>query len=100
MMKLSDRDIKDIGWELLIHKYLYYVINDPILDDTEYDILEKMWERATGKEMPVDFPYEKPSCEMIMNHGPILAKQVIHKNLSTRRKMINLFKSTIEEEIA
>jgi len=91
---MSDfQDVNRMGWELLIHKYLYYVIHQPILEDWEFDILEKEWELKSGRESEVGFPLNKPSAQLIIQHGPMVAKSNILSNLEERRDQIHQWRS-------
>lgn len=37
------QEMKDLMFELLVHKYLYYEMDRPIITDYEYDMLEHKW---------------------------------------------------------
>ena len=37
--------MKDLMFELLIHKYLYYEMDRPVMTDYEYDQMESKWFR-------------------------------------------------------
>ena len=45
------KDIEELRNALRFHEYRYYVLNDPLVSDTEYDLLYKQLE-ALEKEHP------------------------------------------------
>lgn len=62
-----------LGWELLEHKCRYYIMSNPIIEDYDYDMLEKEYE-ALAEELGlpksatdmVDFDTSRPSCQRVM----------------------------------
>lgn len=40
----------------LVHRYLYYVENEPIISDMEYDIMEKEARRVAPENHPINKP--------------------------------------------
>lgn len=63
-----------LGWTLLEHKYRYYVKNNPVISDYEYDMLEKKYD-ALAEELGlpksasdmVDFNTSRHSCQLVMD---------------------------------
>lgn len=65
------RHIK-ISWELLEHKFRYYMLSAPILQDYEYDLLEKEYESLCVKlhidntvSNMVDYDMSRPCCMLV-----------------------------------
>ncbi len=44
--KVSPGEIDELRDVLRFHEYRYYIANDPLISDTEYDSLYKMLEKA------------------------------------------------------
>lgn len=71
-MKSKAKYIK-LGWEILEAKYRYYILGSPTLQDYEYDIMEKEYEKLadelglpkSASEM-VDFKLDRPSCQAVI----------------------------------
>lgn len=65
------QEMKDLMFELLVHKYLYYEMDRPILSDYEYDMMESKWFRMledAGINMDnypfsVGFPHGHPMAQ-------------------------------------
>lgn len=62
-----------LGWLLLEHKCRYYVLNDSIIDDHSYDMLEKAYDKlAEELKLPksasdmVGFDETRPACQSVM----------------------------------
>jgi NAD-dependent DNA ligase len=63
-----------IGWELLEHKYRYYVLDNPTIPDHEYDILEKEYDNL-AKELDLEptasnmvgFDTKRPCCQLVIS---------------------------------
>lgn len=65
--------LNKLSWVLLEHKFRYYILCAPIIEDYEYDMLEKEYETLCDKlKTPnsvsnmVDFDTSRPSCKLIM----------------------------------
>jgi DNA ligase (NAD+) len=43
--KIGNKDLKDIRDILRFHEYRYYILNDPLISDFEYDLLYKVLEK-------------------------------------------------------
>ena len=84
-----DFDTLQIGWEILVHKYLYYVHNEAMIEDWQYDYLEKEWEQRTGKTAPVGFPKDRACCKLVASKGPTVAREFIAATMKERLEMIN-----------
>lgn len=41
----EEKQFIKLGWQLLEHKYRYYVLDQPIIQDHEYDQLEREYDR-------------------------------------------------------
>lgn len=58
-----------LGWELIEHKFRYYILNNPIIGDTDFDkmeheyrdLAEELGEEPSASDM-VDFNWNRPSC--------------------------------------
>lgn len=67
----KNKEFIRLGWELLEHKYRYYVQNSATVSDREFDKLEKRYRilakklrlRPTAVDM-VDFNWSRPSCRL------------------------------------
>lgn len=62
-----------LSWLLLEHKFLYYVKDKPIIQDYEYDMLEKEYDALCEKlNLPktvsdmVGFDEKRHSCQAVM----------------------------------
>ncbi len=62
-----------LSWQILEHKYRYYILAKPVIGDYEYDMLEKEYEALADKlGLPksasdmVDFDMNRPSCQRVM----------------------------------
>jgi NAD-dependent DNA ligase len=69
----SKQQFIELGWVLLEHKCRYYYFNSPIIQDYEYDMLEREYEqlaRDLGEEPTatnmVDFDEKRPSCQAVL----------------------------------
>jgi hypothetical protein len=58
-----------LGWQILEHKYRYYILSKPIVNDYQYDMIEKEYEKLAAElgEPPtasdmVDFDKSRPAC--------------------------------------
>lgn len=62
-----------LSWEILEHKCRYYIMDSPIVQDYEYDAIEKEYE-ALAKELGLEptasnmvgFNPDRPSCQSVM----------------------------------
>lgn len=63
--------------ELLTHKYHYYMKDDPIISDYEYDKLEREW-ISLGKELGINMDDYPNWIGFDENHP--LAKEVLEEN--------------------
>lgn len=88
MKDISEQDIIRIGWEILCHKYLYYKHNCSVIDDFEYDALERLYKKLSGKEVDVGFP-NRPAAHLIEDSGFVNAVEYVEETLKERRKQIN-----------
>lgn len=68
----TERHIQ-LSWLLLEHKYRYYVKDAPIIQDYEYDLLEKEYDTLCDKlNLPkavsdmVGFDESRPSCQSVI----------------------------------
>lgn len=65
-----EKEFIKLGWELLEHKYRYYVLNSPTIGDTDFDKMEaryrklaaELGEEPTAVDM-VDFDWKRPACK-------------------------------------
>lgn len=61
-----------LSWELIEHKYRYYILIKPIIQDYHYDMLEKEYE-ALCEELGlpntvsnmVEIDMSRPSCQLV-----------------------------------
>lgn len=60
----------NLSWQMLEHKYRYYVQNKPVLSDFEFDALEARYRDLAEKlQLPptasdmVDFDWSRPACQ-------------------------------------
>lgn len=61
-----------LSWSLLEHKFRYYVLNEPLINDVSFDLLEQEY-RQLGHELNlkptavdmVDFDWKRPSCQVV-----------------------------------
>lgn len=63
-----------LGWEILEHKCRYYILDEPVIRDYDYDMLEKEYESLAlelGLEPSatnmVGFDDTRPSCQRVLN---------------------------------
>lgn len=62
--------------ECMMHRYLYYVVNRPILTDIEYDFLEK--EAIIDLEIKhPNHPIFKPGSSKEIDYHPLIIKQAL-----------------------
>lgn len=61
-----------LGWEILEHKFRYYVLSEPIIRDYDYDLLEKQYDSlADSLGLPksatdmVDFKEDRWACKLV-----------------------------------
>ena len=61
-----------LGWELLEHKFRYYILSEPIIQDYAYDMLEKEYDSlAEELNLPksatdmVDFNMDRWACKLV-----------------------------------
>lgn len=61
-----------LSWQILEHKYRYYILVNSTISDHEYDILEKEYDALADKlGLPksasdmVDFDMNRPSCQRV-----------------------------------
>ncbi len=47
---IQDLNIED---QCMVHRYLYYVLFEPIISDYEYDMLEKEAEKVAPEDHPI-----------------------------------------------
>jgi len=70
-MTKEQRFIK-LSWQILEHKFRYYIQDRPIIEDHEYDKIEREYddlakelgEEPTASNM-VGFNFDKPSCKSV-----------------------------------
>lgn len=70
-----------LSWIILEHKYRYYILDKPIIQDYDYDKLEKEYE-ALADELKLEpsasnmvgFDLDRPSCQSVV------------KKLNTKKK--------------
>lgn len=68
-----------LSWEILEHKCRYYIMDKPIIQDYEYDAIEKEYD-ALAKELGaeptasdmVGFNLDRPSCQSVMRKLGVL----------------------------
>lgn len=61
-----------LSWTILEHKYRYYILDSPIIEDFEYDLLEREYE-SLAKKLSLDptatnmvgFDLSRPSCKTV-----------------------------------
>jgi NAD-dependent DNA ligase len=72
---MTDKErLAQLSWQILEHKYRYYILLETIISDYEYDMLEKEYEAlcvklgvdATATNM-VDFDMNRPACKAVMD---------------------------------
>lgn len=71
---MSDRQrFIELGWKILECKYAYYILSRPLMEDRDYDIMEKEYEELGKKlgEEPtasdmVDFKIDRPCARIVM----------------------------------
>lgn len=65
----------DLGTRVMAHRYLYYVLADPVLTDFAYDALERLARESLpatspvhgiGSSLPRSYTAEQVSCAMLM----------------------------------
>src|SRR3954468_24067229 len=70
--KCSEKNIDELRKALRFHEYRYYVLNDPLISDTEYDQLYKQLEQLE-KEHPElvtkNSPTERVGSSLLLNTG-------------------------------
>ena len=67
---LTAKDITHLRDTLRFHEYRYYVLNDPLIADTEYDLLYKQLERieaANPKLVTPDSPTQRVARDLTKN---------------------------------
>lgn len=62
----------ELANKCLLHRYLYYVENQPIITDMEYDILEKKAKETCDKDHPIN----KPGSSLPSSYSKDIIKQV------------------------
>jgi hypothetical protein len=68
--------------QCLVHRYLYYVESTPVLQDREYDMLERM--ATNDPDTPVDHDILRPGSDLASSYPQTivdLALQVLHREL-------------------
>lgn len=88
------RHIK-LSWELLEHKCFYYIINNPIIGDYEYDKLEKEYDQLCNElNLPnsvadmVDFDTTRHSCQLVMRKLGVICVKTKRKKKENNKKLI------------
>ena len=56
IMEDNLENIEDKKKEILVHRYLYYVLNEPIISDYEYDTLEKNYLKNNSNDADITKP--------------------------------------------
>lgn len=63
----------ELSWLILEHKYRYYMLSKPIIQDYEYDMLEKEYDGLADEiGLPksasdmVGFKEDRPCCQKVM----------------------------------
>ena len=79
-------EARRLFWEILHHKALYYVLSDPVISDMDFDLLEKEYEKLSGKESVVDFDIYDPISKIILRLTPKAIKNVATQEMLERRK--------------
>jgi DNA ligase (NAD+) len=67
---MSPKDLPALRQVLVFHEYRYYVLNDPLLTDKEYDILYKALEKLeteNPKSITADSPTQRVAKELTKN---------------------------------
>ena len=62
-MSLGKEAIRD---KLLLYKYAYYIKNDPLISDREYDVYEKEYVAVCGDDLPVEFDVKADYAERVI----------------------------------
>jgi len=62
----------ELGWQLLEHKFRYYILAEPIIKDYDYDMLEKEYDALADElNLPksasdmVDFDEKRWACKLV-----------------------------------
>ena len=79
MMTIDDamkvNEDHDLETRVMAHRYLYYVLAEPVLSDFDYDILERKAREVSSEDSPVhgvgsslpqSYSMEQVSCAMLM----------------------------------
>lgn len=76
----------ELGWRLLEHKYRYYILCRPEIQDHEFDALEAEYRalasdlgRAPSASDMVDFDMSRPSCQLVAGKIGGVAKKSLAK---------------------
>lgn len=63
-----------LGWDIIKYKYYYYELAKPLIEDYDYDMIERRYcELADKLGLPksasemVGFDRERPSCQLVMS---------------------------------
>lgn len=91
----SERRYIELGWKILEAKYRYYKLDDPLLQDHEYDAMEREYDTLakklnldpTASDM-VGFDETRPSCQVVMHKisGQWMERDGIIISLTSKRK--------------
>ena len=79
-------EARRLFWEILHHKALYYVLSSPVISDMDFDILEKEYEKLSGKESVVYFDVYDPISRIILRLGVKDLKDRATKEMVDRAK--------------
>jgi NAD-dependent DNA ligase len=69
---MSSERFIELGWQILEHKYRYYILQKPIIQDYDYDLLEKEYDsladqldRPKSATDMVGFNEDRPDCQRV-----------------------------------
>lgn len=48
--------MKNLEFQCMMHRYLYYVLSQPVISDYEYDMLERRALAGAAPDSPLNFP--------------------------------------------
>jgi hypothetical protein len=69
--------------QCLVHRYLYYVLCRPVLDDRTYDMLER--DATQDPRTPFEHPIMRPGSDLESSYpdwAQVLAFQMLHPELT------------------
>lgn len=68
-----------LSWDLLEHRFMYYVFGDPIISDYQYDVLELEY-----KKLSLELGVHASVCDMIGWDGSRPSTQLVEKTMMDR----------------